>query len=846
MYIKEIVLMSMKRVFLILFFLLISLQNNLFCQVYDIDINSLKLKDTRTNSIIDLNHKKNKQPKIALVLSGGGARGFAQIGVIEELEKAGIQIDYIVGTSIGAIIGGLYASGYSSGELDSLIRDINWNNIFSLMNEQNRADLFVDQKMIEDRNLMTFRFKNFKLLLPEAISIGTKMEALLQNLFWNSIYNINDDFSKLKIPFRAVVTDIVKANTIALKSGNIVKAIRASATIPMRYSPVHIDSMILIDGGLMANIPVNQAKEFKPDIIVAVNSTSPLIEHENLNNPLNIADQVVSILMDKFSAPASQSADILITPQIGKHQNTDFTSLDTLVLAGRNETKKIIPELKRLLEDKSETYQPDSSSNSFLVKYIEISPDNSLTDSLEKSLNTKLNAQHLDSKLIKDTYESVLHFYRQRNKSFAQVNQFQYYKESEIIKISVIEKKVNKIKIIGNDYLSDFLILREINFNEGDTISANMIIKGWENLISTGYFNDVNIAIEQNHNPDAFDLIIKVKERGTQILSFGTRIDNERYAQIGVEAVQENLFNIGDRISLRFAGGVRNYYVNMNLEIPRIMDTYLTFFSTLYFDSKNINVYSKRSNTPTNEFANDFIKETDIQRYGAKASIGTQIEKNGRIYSEIRFERQRYNDVLATQATQYNSLSTLKGAVLFDNEDNCDFPLGGRQLNISLETSILNIEGSQSFSKAEFYLRSNGTYGSLTIRPSIYAGFADASLPYPELFSFGGQDMFFGLREDEYRGRQVFSGSLEFRLKSPVAILFDTYFSARYDLGGIWDYFEDVRFSDFKHGIGAIVALDTPLGPAKISCGKSFYLLKNPASICWGHFMLYFSIGMKI
>ena len=129
---------------------------------------------------------------------------------------------------------------------------------------------------------------NFKFILPEAISLGIKYSSFIQGLIWNSTYQKTYNFDSLKIPFRAVTTDLVSGKTVVLNKGNLVSAMMASSAVPLRYSPVRIDSMILVDGGLMANIPVEAAKEFNPDFTIAVNAISPMFSKEELNNPWNI------------------------------------------------------------------------------------------------------------------------------------------------------------------------------------------------------------------------------------------------------------------------------------------------------------------------------------------------------------------------------------------------------------------------------------------------------------------------------------------------------------------------------------------------------------------------------
>jgi len=156
------------------------------------------------------------------------------------------------------------------------------------------------------------------------------------------------------------------------------------------------------------------------------------------------------------------------------------------------------------------------------------------------------------------------------------------------------------------------------------------------------------------------------------------------------------------------------------------------------------------------------------------------------------------------------------------------------------------VPNSVGFSKAEFYFSSIFSIDKHIIRPSLQFGFADKTLPIPEFFSLGGQDNFFGFREDDDFGRQIFVGSLEYRIQLPFSLFFDTYFSFRYDIGSIWKQFEAIKFSSFKHGAGATVALDSPIGPAKFSVGKGFYFFKEPYTVVWGETTVYFSLGIKL
>lgn len=225
--------------------------------------------------------QNKKRPTVALVLSGGGFRGMAQIGVLKVLKKFSIPIDYVVGTSIGAYVGGLYAVGYSPDEIEQIVLHTDWDKMLSPGSEVNRQDMFLDQKIADDRHLFTMRLNTFSFELPKAVSKGIPYQAQLQELFWNAPFTASHSFDSLSIPFRAISTDLITGSSIVHKSGDLPIIIKASSTIPLRYSPVRYDSLLLIDGGVLDNVPVSVARrEFNPDIIITVNSISGLLPEE--------------------------------------------------------------------------------------------------------------------------------------------------------------------------------------------------------------------------------------------------------------------------------------------------------------------------------------------------------------------------------------------------------------------------------------------------------------------------------------------------------------------------------------------------------------------------------------
>ncbi|MFA6026282.1 MAG: patatin-like phospholipase family protein, partial [Ignavibacteriaceae bacterium] len=231
------------------------------------------------------------QPNVALALSGGGARGIAQIGVLKALEEKNIHADLIVGTSIGSIVGGLYATGYSVKTLDSIALTADWNYLLSVDAKTNRRDLFIDQKISEDKAVLTLRLKGLKPIIPTSVNDGQRLSNYLNLLSFQAPVKVQNNFDDLEIPFRAVCTNLETGDAVILSSGSLSQAMRASSSVSFLLSPVKMDTLILVDGGLVANIPVKIAKEFHPDVLIAVNTTGDLHPKEDLQMPWVVADQ---------------------------------------------------------------------------------------------------------------------------------------------------------------------------------------------------------------------------------------------------------------------------------------------------------------------------------------------------------------------------------------------------------------------------------------------------------------------------------------------------------------------------------------------------------------------------
>lgn len=350
-------------------------QDTTFATVKDtvrLDLFSKSSLDTNNFNIFP---KSYSRKTVALVLSGGGARGLAQLGVLKELERNNIRIDMIVGTSMGALIGGLYSSGYKVNEVVNILEKFNWNKALSLTNNYQRTSLFLEQKKVQDRSLLTIPLDGIKpVILPSSFSNGLYLSEKINSYILNSRYHSKDDFSKLMIPFAAVATDLDKGKAVVLKKGNLSESIKASLTFPLLYTPIIIDGKNMVDGGLTANIPNDIAKKLGADFTIVVNSTSNLRSNKELDDPLNTADQILSITMAQLNELQLNGANLIITPDIKKYSAVNYREIDYLIKKGEEKTAELMSRIK-LRIDSLELSESRYLNNFITNPEIEITSD---------------------------------------------------------------------------------------------------------------------------------------------------------------------------------------------------------------------------------------------------------------------------------------------------------------------------------------------------------------------------------------------------------------------------------------------------------------------------------------
>ncbi len=282
-----------------------------------------------------------KRPKIGLALSGGASKGMSHIGVLQVLEENGIPIDYIAGTSMGAIIGGLYVSGYSVDTLEKIVRQIPWNDMYFGQIQRNQK--FVDQRVNDEKYVLSLPIIENQIGLPDGLINNQRFYNEL--VYYTTPVHAITDFDSLPIPFRAIAADLKKGNAYVFDSGSLALAILASMSIPSILKPVKIGDQVLVDGGIIRNLPAEDARKMGADIVIAVDVSSPSLLPEEIETMFDVLDQTLNIQSQKQLQEQYELSDIIIRPEVGRFSATDFDSLDQYIRLGREATEYVLDEI---------------------------------------------------------------------------------------------------------------------------------------------------------------------------------------------------------------------------------------------------------------------------------------------------------------------------------------------------------------------------------------------------------------------------------------------------------------------------------------------------------------------
>ncbi len=287
-----------------------------------------------------------KRPKVGVVLCGGGAKGFSQIRILKAIDEAGVPVDFIGGTSIGSIIGALYAVGYDPDVMENLVREQDWSQV--IYDRIPRVLMPVEQKMYERQYLATFPILNNKVKVKPSVVDGVYVNLLMSRLMLPAS-NVHD-FNKLSVPYFCVATDVEYAAQYEMTKGNLARSVRASMSIPFLFKPVIMDNKLLVDGGLVNNFPVRNMKERGADIIIGIDLEDATIPASQIDNSFGLLESMMNLSSFEEGAYARKHCDIYIKPDLHGRNMLSFNDFDSIIQFGEDAAKEFYPQLENLAE----------------------------------------------------------------------------------------------------------------------------------------------------------------------------------------------------------------------------------------------------------------------------------------------------------------------------------------------------------------------------------------------------------------------------------------------------------------------------------------------------------------
>ncbi|MEP7278520.1 MAG: patatin-like phospholipase family protein [Bacteroidota bacterium] len=301
-----------------------------------------------------IGQQPGQRPKIGLTLSGGGAKGLAHIGLLKAIDSAGLKIDYITGTSMGSIIGSLYAIGYPADSIEKMSRQINWDLLLS--NQASLRTLFMEEKDEYSKYTVELPWVNHHFQLPTGVLQGQELWLKLSEMFF-PVYN-QKDFTKFNIPFKCISTDVGNGEAVVLSRGEITSAVRSSMAIPSFFTPVDYEGKLLVDGGVVRNFPVRDVKEMGANFVIGSNVAGGLLSSDKVRNAIQVLLQVAFFREAQDHKEEVSLCDIYVPFEMPQYNMGSFSQANEILELGIRKGRKLYPRFKQLADSLDALYGP--------------------------------------------------------------------------------------------------------------------------------------------------------------------------------------------------------------------------------------------------------------------------------------------------------------------------------------------------------------------------------------------------------------------------------------------------------------------------------------------------------
>lgn len=836
-------------------------------------------------------HSPEQKYRIGLALSGGGARGLSQIGVLKAYEESGITVASIAGTSIGGIVGGMYASGYPADSLEQIIKGIDFSKLFS--NRPGRTSMLLTQRPEKERYLISVRFDRFQPHIPKGLTAGQQLTDLLTDLTIRANYISRGDFMRLPIPFTAVTTDIVSGKEYRFTEGNLATAMRSTMAFPLAFTGVESDSMLLMDGGIVNPIPVQAIPKIIPpyDLIVAVNTTSELLPQEKIVTPIDIANQVTSIMQIDEIEAGKKAADIVVSPKIEKYYSTDFDKVDSLIALGYREGMASAEKIIKILEQKR-------SNDSFYITTIRYPERKGLSaldwsplvpggivkggnlyriagDILERNRLLSLSIKRiptgnkitgfdcydlvisavpgpvLEKTQIEFTGNTVFSDTELNNMlaeygpilsasdfiQFRQKIKHRYlalgHDMAHVASLEYLEKE-NRLRIVIDEATIRGIVITGNDRTKDWLIASNFPLK----LNQPFNYRKASDGIANIYSTDLFDrVVMKVLPTDTGAV-VGLQVEEKKYQQVRLGWHWHEEYNSEQFLEILndnlFGTGqellLHGQYAPRRqvYEASMKADRFLWTYLTYHFKGY-FHLFDRRYyDGDGNQVEN--VRE---DRLGAQFILGQQIKRFGTVTGEIRWE-EIDNKFDTAGIKENNKLRTIGVRSQVETINRIPYPTAGKKHVFYFEYAADILGGKTEYTKGFSSIESYWQLSSkLNFHPRLSIGWTDSDHPIPlsEKFYLGGMDSFYGYRTEQLYGDKMVLGNFEFRYKLP----YHFYLYGRFDIGDSYGSAEEIKFRNLSQSIGFALSFNSPLGPITAAYG---YADRD-------HERFYFSAGLQ-
>jgi len=748
------------------------------------------------------------KPKIGLVLSGGGALGFAHIPILKAIDSLEIPIDYIAGTSMGGIASALYSIGYTGAELEYLVKNVDWNEIFTDEPDRDLIPYFI--KKDDGLYQFHFGFDNNTINPPSGLIRGQKISLFFSKLTYP--FEKIKDFDLLPIPFRCVAVDLLTANEVVLKSGSLSKAMRSTMAIPTIFNPVSWGDSLLIDGGLVNNVPVDVVKEMGADFVIAVNVGRPLKKRSELNSMFDMLEQTLVVPSIKKHEENIQNADIFIEPQLHDYNPALFTNdnIDNIIVEGENVLRSSLQKLIELKNDLNPSENEKRILNTVSIRVFSINILGNYSIPF-KDIYEKLNI--VPGQLFnQDTLIAHIQHLRETN-LFQSIKYKLDFIDEQRVGIQFVLKElgqpsIHRLSIKNNTTTSFNTIFNLLDLQIGSIFDIDLLNERINELYSTGYFETIRYEIEPVKE-NAIHLIVYVEERPQDEIHMGLHYD-ETYKFVGsINLIKSSLFNSGLRseTTLRIAGLT---YFNSILYLPRSGNSFSLYpYAQMNYKDIPLNIFDESGK----KFAIYHNRSSSIG-----LGIGFSINHDLDLKVEANMEFINVTPIVSPPDPFYSpewkdKLTTIRSKLHFDNIDNVFLPNRGLDLTINYEGSYINIGSDIKYVKGSLIL---DYYKTLTERTVFhfytFNGYGEEELPGYKFHYVGGPDSFIGTERSEmgYYRLSLFRFDLRQQLRNNMFLSLIYNFTPNY--GG--DFYPIDK--QVIQGAGIGFTYNTAMGPIEL------------------------------